>query len=107
MASRIDLLVSSFQETVRLLQTYMVSGLGASFFFIVLVFSTAKEVTIQAPAVGSSLPVSTNLALTVALAIYWAAGMMCTLLVDRARRLSEVILKADAEIHDAVLSMPS
>jgi hypothetical protein len=101
------LLVTSFHETVKLIQTYMVSGLGASFFFAVLVFSDVSDLTIQAPAVGSSLPVSANLALALALAIYWAAGLMCTLLVDRAKRISLVLQYAAPSLHIAAHSFPS
>ena len=101
------LLVTSFHETVKLVQSYMLSGLGSSFFFVVLAFSGAANLTIQAPAMGSSVPVSTNLALTLALAIYWAAGSMCTLLVDRVRRISLVLHYAAPSLHIAAHSFPS
>ena len=101
------LVVTSFQETVKLLQNYMLSGLGSSFFFVVLAFSGSAELTIQAPVVSSSLPVSTNIALTLALAIYWAAGSMCTLLMDRARRISLVLHVAAPGLHIAAHSFPS
>lgn len=107
MPTRIDLLLGNFQETVKLLQTYMVAGLGASAFFALLTTSSAKEVQMQAPAVGSSLPIPTSIAVAIALAVAWATGAMATLLVDRARRLAEVIYREDQGLLHAALSYPS
>ena len=107
MPTRIDLLVGNFQETVKQLQTYMVTALGAAAFFVVLATSSVKEVQMQAPAVGSSLPVPTTIAIAIALAVSWAASAMATLLVDRARRLADVIHREDAVLFDAILSYPS
>lgn len=107
MPTRIDLLLGNFQETVRMLQTYMVTALGASAFFVLLASSGTKEVQMQAPAVGSSLPVPTSIAIAVALAVSWATGAMATLLVDRARRLAQVIHAEDPALFDAALSYPS
>jgi len=107
MPTRIDLLLGNFQETVKLLQTYMITGLGASAFFVLLATSSATEVQMQAPAVGSSLPVPTSIAIAIALAVAWATGAMATLLVDRARRLAEVIHEEDQGLLDAALSYPS
>ncbi len=107
MATRIDLLITSLQESVRLLQRYMVTGLGAAAFFALLVATGTKEVHLQAPAVGSSLPVSTSLAIAISLAVYWSAGAMASVLVERARRLVRVMHGEDAELLSAALSYPA
>jgi len=107
MVTRIDLLITSLQETVKLIQTYMLAGLGAAAFFLLLVVTGIKEVQLQAPAVGSSLPVSTTIAVAISLAVYWAAGAMASVLIDRARRLVDVVQAEDAQLLAAALSYPA
>jgi hypothetical protein len=85
----------------------MLSGLGASLSFCLLAFSGAKEVTLQAPTVGSSLPISPNVAFAVALSVYWIAGFMATLLVARANRLVHVLREESPELVEPVLLYPS
>ena len=107
MPNRVDILVSNLEESVKSLQAFMLGGLGASLFFCLLAFSGAKEVTLQAPAVGSSLPVSTSAAFAVALSVYWIAGLMGSLLVARANRLVHVLREESPELVESVLLYPS
>lgn len=107
MPSKSDLLVSNLQESVKVLQTLMLSGLGASLFFALLAFSSSREVILQAPAVGSSLPISTNIAYAIALSVYWIAGLMATLLVARANRLVFALRKESPGLVEPTLLYPS
>jgi hypothetical protein len=107
MPTKTDLLVSNLQETIKSLQMFMLSGLGAALFFVLLAFSSKKEVTLQAPAVGSSLPISSNIALALSLSVYWIAGLMATLLVARANRLVHILRKESPELVEPVLLYPS
>ena len=107
MASRIDVLLSNLQETVKDLQKYMLAGLGASLFFLLLVYSGVREVPLQASAVGSSLPVSSSVAVAIALSVYWVAGSAATLFVARADRLVYELRKVDKDLADAALLFPS
>jgi len=107
MPSKVDLLVINLQESVKSLQMFMLSGLGASLFFALLAFSGAKEVTLQAPAVGSAVPISTSVAFAVALSVYWIAGLMATLLVARANRLVHVLREESPELVEPALLYPS
>ena len=107
MPSKTDLLISNLQESVKNLQTYMLSGLAASLFFILLAFSGETGVTLQMPAVGTSLPISTSVAFAVALSAYWVAGFMATLLVVRANRLAHVLHAESPELLEATLLYPS
>jgi len=108
MPSRTDLLITNLQESVKRLQTYMLTGLGASLFFALLAFSSEKGVTLQMPAVGSSLPISANLALAFALTVYWVAGSVSSLLVARVNRLVHILGKRGSpELVEAALLYPS
>lgn len=107
MPSKADLLVSNLQESVKSLQMFMLSGLGASLFFALLTFSGTKEVTLHAPAVGSALQISTSIAFGVALSVYWIAGLMATLLVARANRLVHVLREVSPELVEPTLLYPS
>ena len=107
MATRIDVLLANLQETLKNIQTFMLSGLGGALFFALLAFSGAKEVPMQAPAVGSSLPIKAGIALAIALSVYWIAGVMATLFVARANRLVYELRKQDKDLADAALLFPS
>jgi len=107
MPTRTELLISNLQESVKNLQRYMLSGLGAALFFGLLAFSGEKGVTLQFPAVATSLPISTSVAFAVALSLYWVAGLMATLLVARANRLVHTLRDDSPELLEAVLLYPS
>jgi len=107
MPSKVDLLVSNVQQSVKSLQMYMLSGLSASLFFALLAFSGAKEVTLQAPAVGSALQISASVAFGVALTVYWVAGLMASTLVGRANRLVHLLHKEAPDLVEPALLYPS
>jgi hypothetical protein len=107
MVSRIELLISNLQETVKDLQRYMLAGLGAALFFVLLAFSGTKEVPFEAPTIGVSMPLDARVGLAIALSVYWVSSVISTLFVARAKRLVSEIRKVDEAIAEAALLFPS
>jgi hypothetical protein len=104
------ILVDNLKDTLKSAQTYLLTGMGAALFLLLLAiqgrFNQPNEDTVGVPFVGLDAP--TSAAAFIALGLHLLSGGIVLVLNGNCRRIEETLRKSKAEgLLDAVLTYPS
>jgi hypothetical protein len=104
------ILIDNLKDTLKSAQTYLLTGMGAALFLLLLSiqgrFNQPDEATIGVPFIGMDAP--TSAAAFIALGIYLLSGGIVLVLNGNCRRIEETLRQSKAEgLLKAVLTYPS
>ena len=98
-------LVENLKEAIRLLQRYLVSSLMAAGAFAALAWAPVDVVQVE---VQLPVPIARGAALLLLGAVYFVAGLLASLTLARAKRISLLLRQStDPLLIEAVLMYPS
>ena len=104
------ILVDNLKDTLKSAQTFLLTGMGAALFLLLLAiqgrFNQPNEATVGVPFAGLNAP--TSAAAFIALGLYLLSGVIVLVLNGNCRRIEERLRKSKTEgLLDAVLTYSS